>query len=62
MGIPSRILKPAIELRARVITGRWPVMIASCSTASSSALALVLASPTPMFSVILVIRGTAMLL
>src|SRR6478735_5122267 len=59
MGMPSRSLKPAIEFFARVITGRWPAMMASCSAASSSALALVLASPTPMFRVILVIRGTA---
>ena len=29
MGMPSRILKPAIDLVARVIAGRWPEMIAS---------------------------------
>ena len=59
MGMPSRILKPAIEFLARVITGRCPAIVASSSTASSSAFELSLASPTPMLSVIFWSRGTA---
>ena len=59
MGMPSRILKPAIDFFARVMTGRCPAMIASCSTASSSALEFTLASPTPMLIVIFCRRGTA---
>jgi hypothetical protein len=42
-----------------VITGRWPEMVASSSTASSSAFELSFASPTPMFKVIFSSRGTA---
>ena len=53
IGMPSRSLKPAIDFFAFVISGRWPAMIASCSTASSSDFEFCLASPTPMFSVIL---------
>ena len=37
MGMPSRILKPAIDFFARVIWARWPVMMVSSSTARSSA-------------------------
>ena len=59
MGMPSRILKPAIEFLARVTSGRCRLMIASSSTASSSAFELSLASPTPMLSVIFWSRGTA---
>ena len=59
MCMPSRILKPAIEFLARVMTGRWPAIVASSSTASSSAFELSLASPTPMLRVIFSSRGTA---
>ena len=58
--MPSRILKPAIDFLARVICARWPVIVVSSSTAVSRALALVLASPTPMFTVIFSMRGTCM--
>ena len=60
IGMPSRSLKPAIDFFALVISGRWPAMIASCSTASSSAFEFCLASPTPMLSVILLRRGSCM--
>ena len=58
IGMPSRSLKPAIDFLAFVITGFWPVIVASCSAASSSALAFCSASPTPMLSVIFCSRGT----
>ena len=60
IGMPSRSLKPAIDFLAFVIRGRWPAMIASCSTASSRDLEFCLASPTPMLSVILLRRGICM--
>ena len=60
IGIPSRSLKPAIDLRARRTCARWPAIVVSSSIALSSAFASTLASPTPMFSVIFVIRGTRM--
>ena len=62
MDMPSRSLKLAMDLRALVIAGRWPLMSARSSTASSSSLALVLASPTPMLRVTLVTRGTSITL
>ena len=61
MGMPSRILKPAIDFLARVICARWPVIVVSSSTALSSAFAFVFASPTPMFTVIFSMRGTSMI-
>ena len=57
IAIPSRSLKPAMDLVAFVISGFWPAMIAICSTASSRAFAFCLASPTPMLSVIFWTRG-----
>src|SRR4028119_1643760 len=48
IGIPSRILNPAMLLRARRIWGFWPVILARSSTAPSSARLLTTASPTPM--------------
>ena len=60
IGIPSRSLKAAIDLRARRICARWPAISVSCSAALSSAFAFVFASPTPMFSVIFATRGTSM--
>ena len=51
-GMPSRSLKLAIDLRALRTWARWPAIVVSSSIAPSSALASVLASPTPMFSVI----------
>ena len=52
IGMPSRILKPAIDLRARRTWARCPAMIVSSSTAESSCFASFFASPTPMLSVI----------
>ena len=52
IGIPSRSLKPAIDLRARRTCARWPAIIVSSSIAASSGFASVFASPTPMLSVI----------
>src|SRR3954462_7084636 len=60
MGIPSRSLKPAIDLRARRSWARCPAMIVNSSIAASRALDSVFASPTPIFSVILSIFGTSM--
>jgi hypothetical protein len=37
--------------------GFWPVIVASCSLAASSTFESCLASPTPMLTVTLVIRG-----
>jgi hypothetical protein len=58
IGIPSRILKPAIDRFARVICARWPAMSVSSSMALSSARAFTFASPTPMLRVIFSTRGT----
>ena len=55
--MPSRSLKDAIDFLARLTFGFWPAMVASCSVAASSMLESCLASPTPMFRVILVIFG-----
>ena len=59
---PSRILKLAIALRARVTTGFWPAILAMSPTAASMFFLSLTASPTPMFSVILVMRGTCITL
>ena len=59
-GMPSRSLKLAIDFVARRTCARWPAMIVSSSIAASSAFASVFASPTPMFSVTFVTRGTCM--
>ena len=61
-GLPSRSLKAAIDLRARRTFGCCPAIVASCSVADSSSFESCLASPTPMFRVILVIRGACMAL
>ena len=58
-GIPSRSLKLAMDFVARRTCARWPAMIVSSSIAASSAFASVFASPTPMFSVTFVTRGTS---
>src|SRR5579875_1169809 len=59
MGVPSRSLKLEIALRARVTTGRCPVIAASSSTAESSTFGFCVASPSPMLSTIFSSRGTA---
>jgi len=60
MGIPSRSLKPAIDLRAFRTCARWPAIVVSSSIALSSAFVSTFASPTPMLSVIFASRGTRM--
>ena len=62
MGMPSRILKAAIDLRATRTLGFWPAIVASCSWALSSSLVSVFASPTPMFRVIFSRRGASITL
>src|SRR3954452_15651677 len=47
IGMPSRILKLAMDLRARRMFGFWPAIVPSCSAALSSSLVSTLASPTP---------------
>src|SRR5262249_50267871 len=61
IGMPLRILKFAIDFFARVITAFWPVIWPSSCAAVSSSFAFWLASPRPMFTVILEILGTAMM-
>src|SRR5574341_595476 len=54
---PWRNLKLAMDLRARVTTGLWPVMAESCSTEASRIFPLEMASPSPMFTTTLSRRG-----
>ena len=61
IGMPSRILNCAIDLRALRTCARWPAMIVSSSSAASICFASVLPSPTPMFSVIFSIVGDCMI-
>ena len=58
MGMPSRILNPAMDLRARVVMGFWPDMAVRSRVAASIARAFVSASPSPMLRVILASCGT----
>ena len=63
IGIPSRILNPAIDLRASVVIGCWPVMATRSRVAASMALRLSMASaPMPMFTTIFSRRGTCIVL
>src|SRR3712207_6406261 len=59
-GIPSRILNPAMLLRALLSCGFWPVILARSSIAPSKALPFWAASPTPMLTTIFSSRGTRM--
>ena len=61
IGMPSRILNCATDLRALRICARWPAIVVSSSIALSSCFASFFASPTPMLSVIFVSRGTCMI-
>jgi hypothetical protein len=54
-------LKLAIDFLARRTWARWPAIVVSSSIAASSAFGSVFASPTPMFSVTFVTRGTCMI-
>jgi hypothetical protein len=58
MAWPSRILKPAMAFLALVTTGFWPAILVRSPTALSMTFLSATASLTPMFSVILVRRGT----
>ena len=58
MGRPARILNAAIALRDLVMSGFCPVILVRSATAASITFFSATASPTPMFTVILVIRGT----
>ena len=54
----SRTLKLAIDLRASVMSGFWPLIFCMSETAFSITFLSAIASPTPILSVILVMRGT----
>ena len=60
IGMPARRRKDAMDLRARVTIGCWPVMARRSRTAPSMALESVAASPTPMFTTIFSIFGIIM--
>src|SRR5919199_2547268 len=59
-GIPSRILNPAMLLRALLSCAFWPVILVRSSIAPSRALLFCAASPTPMLTTIFSSRGTRM--
>jgi hypothetical protein len=56
----SRTLKEAIDFFDMQSTGFWPVILVRSATAASMTLRSATASPTPMFTVILVIFGICM--
>ena len=58
IGRPSRILNAAIAFFDLVTTGFWPVILVRSPTAASMTFLSATASPTPMLTVILVMRGT----
>ena len=58
---PSRTLKVATDLLALLTSGFWPVILVRSPAASSMTFLSATASPTPMLTVILVMRGTCML-
>src|SRR5215210_3644591 len=59
-GMPSRILNPAMDLRARLSWAFWPVILARSSIAPSRARLFTTASPTPMFTTIFSRAGIRM--
>src|SRR5688500_6409382 len=59
---PSRSLKAAIDLRALVTIGFWPVIAPRSATAASSSDGCWVARPTPMLTTILVSAGTCITL
>src|SRR5262249_41821994 len=61
MGMPLRILKFAMDFFARVMTAFCPVIWPSSCAAVSRSFAFWLASPRPIFTVILETLGTAMM-
>src|SRR5687768_2675102 len=60
IGMPSRSLNCAMDLRALVTCGFWPVMAVRSRRAPSMSLPSRAASPTPMLTTILVRPGTCM--
>jgi hypothetical protein len=56
----SRTLNDAIDFFDMQSLGFWPVILVRSATAASMTLRSATASPTPMFTVILVIFGTCM--
>src|SRR5688572_24551525 len=62
IGMPSRSLNCAMDLRALVTVGFWPVIAVRSLTAPSISLESRAASPTPMLTTILVSPGTCMML
>ena len=54
IGLPVRILNWAIDRRAFITIGFWPVIIVRSPDAASIALAFVSASPMPMLTTIFV--------
>ena len=62
IGIPSRSLNCAIDLRALVTCGFWPVMALRSLIAPSMSFESRAASPTPMLTTTLTSRGVCMVL
>ena len=60
IGMPSRSLNCAMDLRALVTCGFWPVIAVRSLTAPSISFESRAASPTPMLTTILVRPGTCM--
>jgi len=57
-GKSFRILKTAIDFFALVTTGFWPAILVRSASALSRIFLSVVVSPTPMLSVIFLMRGT----
>ncbi|CNL33060.1 Uncharacterised protein [Mycobacterium tuberculosis] len=62
MAWPSRSLNCAMDLRALVTIGFWPVILVRSSTAPSITLLSRAASPTPVFTTTLTRPGICMTL
>jgi len=62
IGSPARSLKDAFALRDLVISGFWPVILGEIGERRVHHLLVVTASPTPMLTVILLMRGTCITL
>ena len=58
MAWPSRTLNVATDFFALVTAGFWPVILAMSAVAASMTFLSATASPTPMLTVILRMRGT----
>ena len=62
IGMPSRSLNCAMDLRAFCTSGFWPVIAVRSRTAPSISFASRAASPTPMLTTTLTTPGTCMTL